>query len=554
MDIGKKIQDLGILALPQDFLPLDTEDISDSWPNAYSRQIQKKLAVARLVARDPRLRAVVLTYFACGPDSFANPFFKDEIGEPCYVMQIDEHTADAGVITRMEAFADTAISKNGGAARSVIRTLDTPVTELHGKRLWLPLACHGADALAAALRAFEIQAEVLPRSQDTGLNLARRAISEDVCLPMLITTQDFLERTAAPDFDPENEAFFQGQSEGPCRFGMYYMMQKRIFDKLGLSHIDLVTLGSRSADGGLGLEFLLTAWGGLVGHDLLEKMRLHTRPYEAVEGMSDAIFDRYLKRLCDAMPDYRKNLSSGGGRLRFTLGRHTEPIEDLLQRAQRDFASVPRANGGARRPLIGMVGEFFVRLHDGSNQQVIRKLERAGAEVWLAPMTEFFIYANCIDGVLSKGRWRESKDWDALRQMMYRSLYDRLASRDEHHLFAATLPYLEGFDEISPSEMIANGARYVHPTFGGETICSLGKAIDFAKRGLDGIVNVLPFNCMPGMAVSMLSHAFRRDHDNLPFLNLDYDGFVDASRDAKVVSFMSQVKERRAARRELVGV
>ena len=36
MDIGKKIQDLGILAIPQDFLPLETADISDAWPNAYS--------------------------------------------------------------------------------------------------------------------------------------------------------------------------------------------------------------------------------------------------------------------------------------------------------------------------------------------------------------------------------------------------------------------------------------------------------------------------------------------------------------------------------------
>ncbi|MFB3883240.1 MAG: acyl-CoA dehydratase activase, partial [Armatimonadota bacterium] len=86
MDIGKKIQDLGVLAIPLEFLPVDEEDITDSWPNAYSRQIQKKLAAARLIKRDPRLRAVVLTYFACGPDSFANPFFKDEIGEPCYVM------------------------------------------------------------------------------------------------------------------------------------------------------------------------------------------------------------------------------------------------------------------------------------------------------------------------------------------------------------------------------------------------------------------------------------------------------------------------------------
>jgi len=554
MDIGKKIQDLGILAIPQDFLPLDREDISDAWPNAYSRQIQKKLAAARLVAQDPRLRAVVLTYFACGPDSFANPFFRDEIGEPCYVMQIDEHTADAGVITRMEAFADTAVSKNGGAERAEINTRDTPVTRLNGKRLWLPLACHGADVLAAALRAFGVRAEVLPRSQDAGLNLARRAISEDVCLPMLITTQDFLERTTAPDFDPEQEAFFQGQSEGPCRFGMYYMMQKRIFDKLGFSHVDLVTLGNRTTDGGLGLSFLFTAWGGLVGHDMLEKMRLHTRPYEAVPGISDAIFARHLKRLCDALPEYGRELRSARGRLRAAVGTHTELVEEVVRRAQRDFAEVPRSNGGIRRPRIGVVGEFFVRLHDGSNQQIIRKLEGAGAEVWLAPMTEFFSYANCIDGVLSRDRWQDTGQWAHLWLAMWRSLYDRLAERDEHQLFAATLPYLEGLEDIGAREVIANGARYVHPSFGGEAICSMGKAMDFAQRGLDGIVNVIPFNCMPGMTVSMLSHAFRRDHDNLPFLNLDYDGFVDASRDAKIVSFMSQVKERRAARRETVSV
>ena len=78
----------------------------------------------------------------------------------------------------------------------------------------------------------------------------------------------------------------------------------------------------------------------------------------------------------------------------------------------------------------------------------------------------------------------------------------------------------------------------------------MGKAHDFWERRLDGIVNVIPFNCMPGNAVVMLSHAFRQDHDNIPFLNLDYDGFIDSSRDAKIVSFMTQVRERRAARRE----
>jgi predicted nucleotide-binding protein (sugar kinase/HSP70/actin superfamily) len=133
--------------------------------------------------------------------------------------------------------------------------------------------------------------------------------------------------------------------------------------------------------------------------------------------------------------------------------------------------------------------------------------------------------------------------------VLHRTLLTSIAMRDEHHLFAASSPYLDGLDDIGPAEIIEKGSRYIHPSFGGEPICSVGKARDFAERSLDGIVNVIPFNCMPGNAVSMLSHAFRRHHDNIPFLNLDYDGFVDASRDAKIISFMSQVKERRAARR-----
>ncbi len=129
-----------------------------------------------------------------------------------------------------------------------------------------------------------------------------------------------------------------------------------------------------------------------------------------------------------------------------------------------------------------------------------------------------------------------------------KALLTRAATRDEHHLFEATLPYMAGFDDIGPDEVIGRGSRYVHPSFGGEAICSMGKARDFVARGLDGIVNVIPFNCMPGNTVAMLSHAFRRHHENIPFLNLDYDGFVDASRSAKIASFVSQVKERHAAR------
>lgn len=304
MDIGKKIQDLGILAIPQDFLPLEAADISDTWPNAFSRQIQRKLMAARLIRQDVRLKAVVLTYFACGPDSFGNPFFKDEINEPCYVMQIDEHTADAGVITRIEAFSDTA-NKSSAKITDEIRSIDSPITKLNGKKLWIPYANESARVLAACMRAYGVVAEALPLSPDEGMNLARKAISEDVCLPALNTTEDILYRANQHDFDPKKEAFFQGNAEGPCRYGMYSMLQRRILDKAGFRDADVVTLGSKSEHGGLGILFAYVAWQGFVSHDLLLKMVQRVRPYEKNKGDAERVFEKYIQEIIKIIPKHK---------------------------------------------------------------------------------------------------------------------------------------------------------------------------------------------------------------------------------------------------------
>ncbi|NLN75884.1 MAG: hypothetical protein GX139_06200 [Armatimonadetes bacterium] len=545
MDIGKKIQDLGILAIPQDFLPLESVDITDSWPNAYSRQIQKKLMAARLIRQDSRLRAVVVTYFACGPDSFGNPFFKDEIGEPCYVMQIDEHTADAGVITRIEAFADTA-AKVRVKESDPIRTNDASITKLGGRRLWIPYASEAARMLAACIRAYGIDAQALPRSTDAGLNLARQAISEDVCLPALMTTEDMLKRVNHPDFDPSKEAFFQGNAEGPCRFGMYSMLQRRILDKLDHKDVDIVTLGSKSEHGGLGTMFALVAWDAITCHDLLFKMMLRTRPYEIEKGISEALFESYLRKVIDLIPEHNRKVESN--KLAALMNtRHLDEYRELLRRAAEDFSTIPMRK--ETRPLVGVVGEFYVRLHDGANQDILRKLESEGAETWLAPMTEFFSYSNYIGKVLSSDRLRdEGFSVKELGEFAGHAINARLINKEEHALISATLPFMDGYDDIGSEEVVDEGSKYLNYNFGGEAICSMGKSEDFAKRGLAGIVSVIPFNCMPGNTVSALSQVLRRRHGNIPFLNLDYDGFIDASREAKIVSFMWQVKERHAGR------
>jgi len=551
MDIGRKIQEMGLLALPFDMLPVDDEDVSDNWSNLYARQVQRKMSAARMIGEDARLRAVVLTYYGCGPDAFSNPFFKDELNEPCYVMQIDAHTADAGVVTRLEAFADTVRLHETSKQRPSFDTRPTRIDELAGRRLWVPYGSESAHIFAATLRAYGIDAAVLPRSPDPGMNLARAQITEDVCLPALVTTEDYLARANAPDFDPEREAFMQGGSQGPCRLGMYFMLQKRILDQLGYGQVPIVPFGGDNPLTGLGITWAICTWDLLIAHDLLEKLLLHARPYERDPGRSDALFQRYLRQLCDLAPSQKALLGSRSGQVLTTLGLHLERVKATLAEAAEAFAAVPRT--GEARPGIGLLGEWYVRIHSDSNQDIVRKLEAEGAEVLQAPMTEFAAYSNRITYSLQMQEWRDTNCGGLLRAGLGRKLHDRIATRDEHLLFEAVAAYLPGLGETSAQELINLGSRWVHPAFGGEAICSMGRAEELLTRGMDGFVNVIPFNCMPGIVVTQLSEAFRKEHGGVPFLNLDYDGFQDSSRETKIRAFMAQVKERhrlRAARQQ----
>ncbi|MEJ2217847.1 MAG: acyl-CoA dehydratase activase [Gemmatimonadota bacterium] len=108
LDLPYKLRRLGALPMPMDFLPLESVDVSGRYPNMYWRSGQDILAAAEIIRDDPRLRAVYVTNFSCGPDSFLTGFFRRVMGQkPFLELEIDDHTADAGVMTRCEAFLES---------------------------------------------------------------------------------------------------------------------------------------------------------------------------------------------------------------------------------------------------------------------------------------------------------------------------------------------------------------------------------------------------------------------------------------------------------------
>jgi len=117
LKLAGKIAHYGFVPIPMDFLPFPDEDLSRRWGNEFSIQGQMILNAAN-VSRKLGLNAVFLDYFGCGPNSFIRSFFERELGKPFLTLQIDEHTADAGLVTRLEAFLDSIeLRKDEGEAK-----------------------------------------------------------------------------------------------------------------------------------------------------------------------------------------------------------------------------------------------------------------------------------------------------------------------------------------------------------------------------------------------------------------------------------------------------
>lgn len=117
LDLPRKLRKLGAVPIPIDCLPVREVDLTDVHPDMYWRSGQDILGAARLVAGDDRLQAVYLTSFHCGPDSFLLSYFRRLMGAKPYLeLEVDDHTAEAGMLTRCEAFLDSLEVRKGAVA------------------------------------------------------------------------------------------------------------------------------------------------------------------------------------------------------------------------------------------------------------------------------------------------------------------------------------------------------------------------------------------------------------------------------------------------------
>lgn len=518
LEIPKKLRDLGVLAIPMDFLPLDSVKPTEEIREMYWRYGQKILAAGKIIQEDPRLHGVYITNFGCGPDSFIGHFYRDlSKGKPHLQLEIDEHSADAGAVTRCEAFLDSL--KNVKGAKTAAPKPERPKTD-RTKKIYIPYMYDGAFAIKAAFEACGVEAEVFSESDGETLYWGRKLTSGKECYPCILTTGDMVKLVKDPKFDHENAAFFMPSGNGPCRFGQYHRFHRLVLDDLGFRHVPIYSPNQDETLyndlGIMGSQFSRLGWQGIVAVDLLMKKLLETRPYEREKGKTHRVYEESLDRICEAI-------------------RQRGDLRKALQKSLEAFERIEVDRPGTK-PLIGIVGEIYVRLNRFSNEDVIRKIEQFGGEAWMAPMTEWILYVNTI----SKRRSFRKKSFSNLLKVL---LTDHYQKKDEHDLERIFKSRLRNFGEPKTRSIFKKAKPYIDSSFEGEAILSIGKSIDFAKRGASGIVNIMPFTCMPGTIVSALLKRYREENNNIPILNMAYDGQEQTNTLTRLEAFMHQAKE-----------
>lgn len=404
---------------------------------------------------------------------------------------------------------------------------------LEGRRLYLAQMPYGGSyLLAAAIRSLGFDAWPTSNSDERTLELGGRITSGEECYPQKITIGDYLR--VIEDEGADNVAFLMPTANGPCRFGQYLHLIRAKFQEMGYGDVPVITISSSdgySSIGDYSRDLIRTAWHAVVSQDILMKMLLKTRPYETEKGSTDAAYQRALEEVGDAVSvagiSHKERLAA---------------IVGALTAARDRFRDLP-ARYDRSRPLIGAVGEIFCRMNTYSNFDIIRVVEEAGGECWLADIGEWIWYTDAEQRRrLTDERRLLSKD-NAVR-----IIKSKIMRTDEHQLYAPFSDDFVGYEEPSDVREVLEMSFPYLPYTGslGEMVLSSGKAVYLYGKGADGIIDISPFSCMNGIVTEAVYPRLQKDLDNMPIRTFYFDGTQgDLERDVGIFLELANTYRRR---------
>ena len=396
----------------------------------------------------------------------------------------------------------------------------------------------GAECLSAALRSIGFDALVSPEADDQTLLRAAKYTTGEECLPQRVVLGNFLKVIQDPNFNPDQNGFFMPTSSGPCRFGQYAPFQKKVLKELGYDASMVFSPTSSNGYEGIAQnvnKFKRTAWRAVLVSDILRKATYMVRPYEANEGETDRIQNHYLKAVCSVLEN--PSLSTQK-QIRSLIG-HLADFHDAI-------GKIKLKEPLGSRPLIGIVGEIYLRLNSFSNQNLVRRVEAQGGECWMADVAEWIWYTN----VEQHRKLKDAKRQYSL-EMLGAKVREMVQRADEEKLYAPFQKLFKNREELPIREVLKRSAKYLPQRKAlGEMTLNAGKSIAYYEAGCDGVIDISPFTCMNGIVTETFYHQISQDHGDIPIRIFYFDG-VPFDLDSDLEIFMELVNSYRNKRQTI---
>ncbi len=562
MGIPHKLASRGIMVIPFDFLSFEDRK---SKRHMYWGMGQQILKAGRMVKQHPQLFGTYITNFSCGPDSFLIGYFRDIMGrKPSLTLELDNHTADAGLETRIEAFLDIVtayrqlpaqnriphsqklftLSKtvlNNGAPEVI--TSDGQTLSMTDPRVTILFPSMGnlaSESITAIFQGSGYHAKVHPPSDEEILKLGRANSSCKECLPLILTTGTLLNYIQNKREPGEVLVYFMPTGSGPCRFGQYYIFMEDLIRRLKIHDVALFSLNSDNGYMGLSNGFHKKSWWGIIVSDVMEDIRsmLLANASDPQKGM--AIFEKEWQNILVALKTGEFS----------ALASQITDTADQLQK-------IPLKKAVQEVPTIALVGEIFVRRDQLSRQFLTEKLAKKGFATICSPIAEWMWYS---DYTALTGLTHYSPNLKEKMGFMLKKFY---MGRYEKRL--KTLMTKSGLVHAEPVDIkrvIKNARPYIAPELTGEAILTVGSALTEIVSTVCGVIAIGPFGCMPNrLSEAILSKtmtgqtklatdptnpylkAVLSDIQDLPFLAIESDGSPFPQLiNAKVESFCLRAK------------
>jgi len=537
MAIPRKFASRGVYCLPFDGLPFHDEPSLENMTWAMGQDLVR---AARFVKKHPQLFGAFLTNFSCGPDSFVVGYFRDIMQtKPSLTLEIDNHTADAGVNTRVEAFLDIIeryrrlavadppavpfrkaqlVLKNG---KSQLIASDGSRHSLKDPRVKVVFPSMGrtlSELSSATFRGLGIRSEVVPMPDFKTLMQGRANTSCKECLPLILMTGsmiDYIERHHKKNGDLL--LYFMPTTNGNCRFGQYHVYLNRLIEKRRIEDMVTFTLTTENGYGGLGAGSMPTLMKAIILADVMDDIKNALYVLAVDRQRAAEVFQQQWQLIIRCFEE--------GGR----------GFYRVLKGVARRLASIPLRLPITEAGKVLLAGEIFVRKDEFSSQRVIEALARRQIVVQRAPFLEWIRY---VDYWVRHIERRKLALGERI-EMDLRMLSMGRIERKIKHILAASGLYEEELVDVEA--VIEVGERFVHKSFGGETILVVGRFFKDILRHFHGMISIGPFACLPTRIIEAILTPESKIKDNprldalpdaerlraltnLPFLSIECDG------------------------------